>query len=346
MKAAVLTGIRQIAIREVPDPQITRETDVLVRVTAVGVCGSDIHYYTDGRIGTQVVEFPFTVGHESAGVVEKVGSRVTRVKPGDRVAVDPSDFCGHCDQCLAGRENTCRHLAFLGCPGQLSGSLSQYIVMHEHCCFPIPDAMSFEEAALSEPLAIGVYAVERTLPASGGAAVILGFGPVGVSVRHALRARGVENISVTDKIPERIGFASRLGAVWAGPPAAPDATPEILSRVPLGADVVYECSGDPAALRQGIDLCRPGARLVIVGIPEEDEISLPVHELRRREITLYNIRRQAGCTQKALDLIACKKVDLSGMVTHRFTLEETAAAFDLVAGYRDGVMKAMIEVQR
>ncbi len=346
MRAAVLTGIRKIELREVPDPKLTRDTDVLIRVNAVGVCGSDIHYYTAGRIGTQVVEFPFTVGHEAAGVVAEVGRSVRRVKSGDRIAIDPTVFCGRCDQCLSRRENTCRELKFLGCPKQLEGCLSEYIVMHEHCCFPIPDGMSDEEAALSEPLAIGVYAVERTLSGGtdGRTVAILGFGPIGLSVLQALRARGVGRVFVTEKIPERVAFASRCRAVWAGVPDQPDAVTEILSREPLGVDAVYECSGDPTALLQGIRLCKPGGRLVIVGIPEADEITLPVHELRRNEITLFNIRRQANCTQAALDLIAHKKVDLTGMVTHRFSLEKTGEAFDLVAGYRDGVMKAMISV--
>jgi L-iditol 2-dehydrogenase len=351
MKAAVLTGKRQIELREVPGPKIVKDTDVLIRVAAVGVCGSDIHYYTDGRIGTQVIEFPFTVGHEAAGAVEQVGRAVRRVKPGDRVAVDPTEFCGHCDQCRAGRENTCRELKFLGCPKQLEGALSEFLVMHEHCCFPIPESMTFEEAALSEPLAIGVYAVERTVPAApsppatgGLAAAILGLGPIGLSVWHTLRLRKTGPVFATDKIPERLAFAAPLAPAWSGNPDTTDIVREINARAPLGMDIVYECSGDPAAILQGIRLMKPGGRLVIVGIPEVDDIAFPIHELRRNEITLYNIRRQTGCTQKAIDLIARRETDVRTMVTHRFPLARTGEAFALAAGYRDGIIKAMITV--
>ncbi len=344
MKAAQLTAIRRFEIREVPDPNITNDTDVRIRVTTVGVCGSDIHYYTDGRIGTQVVEFPFTIGHEAAGVVERTGKAVKRVKPGDRIAIDPACYCGICDQCRAGRENTCRRLKFLGCPKQLDGCLSEYIVVHEHCCFPIPRGMTFEQAALSEPLGIAVYSVERTFPGRGATAGILGLGPIGLSVFHVLRDHKAGDVFVTDKIPGRLVFAKDLKPKWSGRPDQTEVAKEILAREPLGLDLVYECSGDPAAVAQGIRLCKPGGRLVIIGIPEVDDIVFPIHELRRNEITVYNIRRQANCTRKAIDLIAKRRVNLDSLVTHRFPLERTQEAFDLVAGYRDGVMKAMITI--
>jgi L-iditol 2-dehydrogenase len=129
MKSAKLTGIREIELLEVPDPKIINSTDVLIKMTTVGVCGSDMHYFTTGRIGDQVVAYPFTIGHEGAGIVENVGSDVTRVKPGDRIAIDPAMPCGQCDQCKAGRSHTCRKLRFLGCPGQAEGCLSEYIVI-------------------------------------------------------------------------------------------------------------------------------------------------------------------------------------------------------------------------
>jgi L-iditol 2-dehydrogenase len=344
MRAARLTAIQRIEIREVPDPAIVHDTDVLIRIAAVGVCGSDVHYFTDGRIGSQVVKFPFTIGHEASGTVEAVGAAVTRVAPGDRIAVDPTHFCGDCDQCRAGRENTCRKLKFLGCPGQLEGALSEFLVLHEHCCFPIPASMTFEQAALSEPLGIGVYAVERTFTGRAPTAGILGLGPIGLSVFHVLRTSGAGDIYATDKIPERLSFAQSLKPKWSGNADKIDPVKEILSREPLGLDLVYECSGDPAAIVQGIKLCKPGGRLVIVGIPEVDDIVLPVHELRRNEVTMFSIRRQTGCTQKAIDLIARKRLNMDAMVTHRFPLEHAQAAFELVATYGAGVIKAMITV--
>lgn len=344
MKAAFLTGIRTFEIRTVPDPEITQANEVLIRIKMVGVCGSDIHYYNTGRIGSQIIRFPFTVGHEAAGIVEQVGSKVTRVKPRQRIAIDPAVYCGHCDQCLAGRENTCRELLFLGCPGQLEGALSEYLVLPETCCFPIRDQTTFEQAVLSEPLAIAIYAVERSrLPATANVAV-LGAGPIGMSVFHVLRVNGVGEVFITDRIPERLEFARALDPRYRGNPNSDDVVSEISKAEPLLMDAVFECSGDRMAYDHAVQLVKPGGVLALVGIPEFDEVPFPIHELRRKEITIANIRRQAHCTEKAIDFLEARKINLDAMVTHRFPVMEAKEAFDLVANYRDGVMKAMIIV--
>jgi len=344
MKAALLTGIRQFEIRQVPEPEIVKATDVLIRIKMVGVCGSDIHYFTTGRIGSQIIQFPFTVGHEAAGIVEQVGKKVTRVKPGQRIAIDPAVYCGQCDQCRAGRENTCRNLLFLGCPGQLSGTMCEYIVLPQNCCYPIKERTTFEQATLSEPLAIAVYAVERSrLPAKANVA-ILGAGPIGMSVFHVLLTKNVGDVYVTDRIPERLKFAQQLRPERCGNPKRTDVVKEISKIEPLLMDVVYECSGDKEAYDHAVKLLKPGGTLALVGIPEFDEVAFPIHELRRKEVSIINVRRQAHCTQKAIDLLERKKLDMDAMVTHHFPLTETRQAFELVANYRDGVMKAMITV--
>jgi L-iditol 2-dehydrogenase len=345
MKAMSLARIRQFETTRLPDPKIVNDSDVLIRIKAVGVCGSDIHYYTTGRIGSQVVQFPFIVGHEAAGIVERTGNKVTRVQPGQKIAIDPAVVCGRCDQCLAGRENTCRELRFLGAPKQLEGSLCEYVVLPEKNCFPIGESMTFEQATLAEPLAIGVYSVERSALHAKADVAILGVGPIGMCVFHVLHTMNVGNIYVTDKIEERLAFSRDLNPKWTGNPDRVDIVKEISRIEPLLLDVVYECSGDPRAIAQGVQLLKPGGTLVIVGITETDEVSLPIHELRRKEITIINIRRQVHCTQKAIDLLAQRKRNMDSMVTHRFPLEETQKAFDLVANYRDGVMKAMILVE-
>ncbi|MFW9928280.1 MAG: alcohol dehydrogenase catalytic domain-containing protein [Candidatus Thorarchaeota archaeon] len=342
MKAALLTGIRQFKIRQIPEPALINDTDVLIRIKMVGVCGSDIHYFTTGRIGDQVVDFPFSIGHEAGGIVEQTGKKVSRVKAGQRIAIDPAVFCGHCDQCRAGRENTCRELLFMGNPGQLDGALSEYIVLNEKCCYPIKDNTTYEQAALSEPLAIAVYSVEQSRPPGHAHVAVLGAGPIGMSVFHVLKAKNINNVYITDKIPERLEHASKLNPVWSGNPDSSNVVKEISAIEPLLMDVVYECSGDPKAYEQAIKLLKPGGIFTIVGIPEVDTVPFPIHELRRREITVVNIRRQVHCTQKAIDLLESGQINMDDMVTHHFTLGETAQAFDLVANYRDGVMKAMI----
>ena len=344
MKAALLTAPGKFEIRQLPDPKIRSDTDVLIRVKTVGVCGSDMHYYTTGRVGSQVVKYPFIVGHEAAGVVEKVGNGVRHVKPGQRIAIEPAVSCGKCDQCKSGRANTCRKLRFLGAPQQLDGAQCEYIVMPQENCFPMPGTMTFEEATLCEPLAIAAYAVDISPLADGMSVAVLGVGPIGMSVFHVLRTTNVGSVFVTDKLEARLDAARKLEPKWAGNPNKVDVVKEISKIEPAQVDIVYECSGDPVAISQAVELLKPGGTLMIVGIPEVDEISFLIHELRRKEITIVNVRRQNHCTQKAIDLVASGKIKADSLVTHRFPLEETAKAFDLVANYREGVMKTMIHI--
>jgi len=344
MKAMLLTGIRQMEMREVPDPALAGDTDVLVRMVVVGVCGSDVHYYTTGRIGSQVVEYPFAVGHECAGVVEEVGAAVTRVHPGDRVAIEPAMSCRQCDQCEAGRPHTCRNLRFLGCPGQAEGCLSEFIVMPQECCYPIPDAMTFEQAALSEPLAIGLYGVRQSIPMQGAKIGVLGVGPIGLSVLLPARHMGAEKIYVTDRIGERLEVARAAGADWGGNVDKQDVVEAISHAEPLLLDAVFECCGEQDAFDQATQLLKPGGKLMLIGIPEAERISFVPDWMRRKEICLQNVRRQNHCVQPALDMIAAGEIHVDFMVTHRFSLEQCKQAFDLVDRYADGVVKAMIEM--
>jgi L-iditol 2-dehydrogenase len=345
MKAMMLTGIRRMEMREVPDPAIRGDRDVLLRMAVIGVCGSDIHYYVDGRIGSQVVEYPFTVGHEGAAVVESVGRGVKRVKPGDRVAIEPAMPCGDCDQCRAGRPHTCRKLRFLGCPKQAEGCLSEKIVMPEGSCFPIRDGMSFEQAALSEPLAIGVYGVRQSIPMKGARIGILGAGPIGLSVLLPAKAQGAGRIYVTDRIDARVEFARKMGATWAGNPDREDIVEAVRSREPGLLDAVFECCGQQAAIDQAFEILKPGGKIMVIGIPKEKRLSFPVDTMRHREACIQNVRRQNHCIQPTLDMIDRKEADVDPLVTHRFPFEKTREAFDLVADYRDGVIKAMVHFE-
>lgn len=345
MKSMMLTGIRQMEMRDIPAPEIKSPTDVLIRMKTVGVCGSDVHYYTQGKIGSQVVEYPFTVGHEGAGIIEKVGSSVRNVKPGDRIAVEPAMSCWQCDQCKAGRPHTCRKLRFLGCPKQAEGCLSEYLVMPEECCFKIKDTMSLEEAAISEPLAIGVYAVKQSIPMNGAKIAILGSGPIGLSVLLPAKAQGAKKIYVTDKIDSRIKLAEKMGADWTGNPEKDDLVSKMAKEEPLLFDAVFECCGQQEAFEQAVEIVKPGGKIMLIGIPPSMKYwSLNVDLARRKEICIQNVRRQNHCVQSALDMIDNKLFDVNKMVTHRFDFKDTKKAFDLVADYRDGVVKAMIEI--
>jgi L-iditol 2-dehydrogenase len=342
MKAALLTGIGKIEVREVPEPQLTKNTDVLICVGAVGVCGSDIHYYSEGRIGDQIVQHPFIVGHECAGTVEMVGPSVRRLKPGDRVAVDPAIACGSCDQCLAGRPNTCRRLLYLGTPNQLSGALCERLVMPEENCFCLPAELTLEEGVLVEPLTIAIHAIKLSGEPVPDTVAVLGAGPIGLSVLLAARAAGVRAVYMTDKIDGRVEVARKAGASWAGNPDREDIVARMKSLAPSGLDAAYECCGDQSAFSQAVDFLKPGGRLLIIGIPAGDRISFDIHTLRRKELSLHNVRRQRFCVREAIDLIRNKQVDMRFMSTHTFALEDARQAFELAAGYRDGVIRAII----
>ncbi|MFC1498314.1 zinc-binding dehydrogenase [Verrucomicrobiota bacterium] len=344
MKAVYLTDIREMEIRDIPEPDLKNSTDVLIKVGTVGVCGSDVHYYTTGRIGNKVVEYPFIVGHEFAGTVQETGADVKHIKKGDRVAVDPGMACGKCDQCLANRKHTCRNLRFLGCPGQVDGCLREYIVIPEECCFPVSESITLEQAVLAEPLSIGLYALKLSMPIKGKSIAILGAGPIGLSVLVSALAEGAEKIYVTDKIDTRLNAAQTAGAVWTGNPDKIDIVEEIIKHEPSMLDVVFECCGQQDALDQAVSILKPGGKLLIIGIPETDRISFSPHEMRQREICVQNVRRQNNCVSSAINMIESGKTDIDFMITHRFELNQTKEAFDLVSEYADGVIKAVVEI--
>jgi L-iditol 2-dehydrogenase len=338
-----LIGLRRMEMREAPLPEPDLPTDVRIRMARVGICGSDVHYFAEGGIGSQRVEYPFAVGHEGAGIVEKVGAAVTRVRVGDRVAFDPAMTCGVCDQCRAGRPHTCRNSRFLGCPGQIEGCLAEYIVLPERNCFPIPDTMTLDQAALVEPLSIGVYAVSLSIPLSGAAIGILGAGPIGLSVLLPARAQGAGRVYMTDKIDARLEKARRAGADWTGNPDTEDVVGAIARLEPYLLDAVFECSGDQAAMDQAVQLLKPGGKLLLIGIPGAlNRVSFDINLLRRKEICIQNVRRQNHCVPHTLDLIATKAVDVDVMVTHHLPFARTQEGFDRVADYRDGVVKTIV----
>lgn len=346
MKAMKLTGIRKMEMKEVPEPHITGPGDVKIRMLVVGICGSDIHYYTQGNIGTQVVEYPFTVGHEGAGIVVETGKNVTKVKPGDKIAIDPAMPCWQCDQCRIGRHHTCRNLRFLGCPGQAEGCLSEYLIMPEESCYPLTGNLTTDHGSISEPMAIGVYAVKKSTGVKGRDIGILGYGPIGMSVMLATKAENAKSIYVTDKIEPRLSLAKIEGAALTANPDKDDIIKKITGNAESGLDIVFECCGQQEALDQAIELLKPGGKLVIVGIPEFDRWSMNVEKTRRKEISLQFIRRQVDCVQLSLDLMQSGNINIKNMITHRFPFSKTREAFDLVASYEDGVMKAMIDIDR
>ncbi len=350
MKKASLTGIKKFEVLESPDPEIKNPEDVLLKINSVGVCGSDIHYYSEGKIGDQVIDFPFTIGHECSATVVDTGSNVHKVKRGDVAAIDPLVACHECSQCKSGREHTCLNQKFLGCPGQMEGCLAEYLIMPEVNCFVVPQNVNPELAMLVEPLSIGYYAVQLMLAHAGkrigkeSSIGILGIGPIGLSVMSSLQASGFKNIFVTDKLDYRLNAASNTGAVLTGNPDKEDIVKSFLKTNPERFDFIFECCGKQEAIDQATELLKPGGMLLLVGIPEVDFISFNISKIRRKEITIQNVRRQNKSVQPVIDLISSGKISPGFMITHRFPLEKTAEAFDIVSNYKEGVIKALIKL--
>ena len=345
MKQVVLTGIREMAMTEIPNPVLLRDDEVKIKMATIGVCGSDIHYYAEGKIGTQVVNYPFPVGHECSGIIEEVGEAVKNVKAGDLVVVDPSVHCGHCDQCLAGRPHTCRNNRFLGCPGQLDGCLAEYIVMPSFTCFPVTGKMNPVQAALIEPLTIGVYTVKLAqIQKKETTAGIFGAGPIGLSVLFKLLADGIDDITMIEPLEYRLNKASEIGAKYIINPENEIVEDTVKTQHELLLDVAFEASGKQDVVTNAVKILKPGGKLVLVGIPPDAKYTFDMDLMRRKELTVINVRRQNHCVEEAIELVVSGKIDIEKMVTHHFSLEETPLAFEIVEAYKDGAIKAMINL--
>lgn len=357
MKAAKLIEPRKIALFEDNQPSLKSAKEVLLRIVQVGICGSDLHYFRHGAIGDQVVEFPFTIGHEGVAIVEEVGKGTKRLRTGDKVVFNPAISCGQCDQCLEGRPHTCRQLKFLGCPGQLEGCLQEFIVMPEENCFLIPEDL-FPLAVLVEPLAIALYGAQRAGQIKQKSVIILGCGPIGLGLLLHCHLSGAKTIAATDKVPARLEAARRFGAHWVGHPDQQDVIKELTDflfsnfRRPFGElssqasqfDLAFDCCGDQQALNQALSLLKPGGKLIIIGIPETNQISFDPHLLRRKEITIDHVRRQNNFFPQAIEFLQENKERLASLITHHFSLEEVQKAFELTANYEDGVIKTVVEI--
>lgn len=330
MDAAVLTAPHSISIRPMTVP--TLEPDqVLVRVSAVGVCGSDVHYYEHGRIGPYVVEDPLVLGHELSGRIEQVGSRIDPTRLGQRVAIEPQRPCRVCGQCKAGRYNLCPDMEFFATP-PIDGAFSEFIAIQSDFAHQVPDSVSDEAAALLEPLSVGIWACRRGEVGAGSRVLVAGAGPIGVIVAQTARAFGASEVIVTDIDAGRRDFALGHGASRV-------LDPSVETVEGLEVDAFIDATGAAAAVRSGIRAVRPAGRVILVGLGNDD-VELPVSFLQNREIWLSGVFRYANTWPLAIDLVARGEVDLDSLVTARFGLAEAERA--LTIGREPGQLKAIV----
>lgn len=338
MRSARLTAVGHIELHEtaVPHPG---PGEVLVRLRAVGICGSDVHYYVDGHIGDAVAPFPYVLGHEPSGEIAELGAGVSTLQIGQRVALEPALSCGQCAMCLTGRPNCCPQVRFLGSP-PVPGVYEEYHVFTAHQCVPIPDAVSLEAAATLEPMGVGLHAVNLARVRPGDRIAIMGCGPVGILTAVAARAAGATFIAMTDPIPARRDHARRIVADMVADPAD-DALPAI--RDAAGEiDIAFEAAGAQGAVDDATLIVRPGGTAVIIGIPTSDRIALWAHSLRRKELNIIMARRSNFDLEPCIRLMEHGMIDPAQVITHRFTLDTLAEGMEMVHNYRDGVLKAMI----
>jgi L-iditol 2-dehydrogenase len=320
-RAAVLyaPGDLRIEDRDVPEPGAR---EVLVKIAAVGVCGSDVHYYEHGRIGAFVVREPLVLGHESAGRVVALGPDVTRHAVGDRVTLEPGVPCGRCRECRAGRYNLCRDVRFFATP-PIDGAFTNYVAIHEDFAFTLPDAVSDEAGALMEPLSVGIWACRKAGVSAGDRVLVTGAGPIGLLAQQCALAFGATEVTVTDVSEARLELARRTGATRAL--KAGEEVGEV--------DALIECSGHPAALAAGVAAVRPAGTAVIVGLGPEEDATVPLSLLQSREIWLTGTFRYANTYPTAIALVASGRVDLEAIITGRYELDDAEAALN--AGRED-----------
>lgn len=341
---AILYKTHDIRLEDRPVPE-PGDDQVLLRMDSVGICGSDVHYWTHGAIGDFVVKAPMVLGHEAAGVVHKVGNNVENLAVGDRVAVEPGVPCRRCNFCKTGVYNLCLKMEFCATP-PIHGNLCRYYVHAADFCYKLPDNMSLEEGALMEPLAVGVHACKRAGVSLGKKVLICGAGPIGLVNLLTAKAMGASEVIITDIVQSRLDVAKSMGAshtylikIGEAPEAMAADIETILGDKP---DVTIECSGAESSIRFGIFSTKSGGMLVLVGLGAP-EIKMPIVNAAVREVDIRGIFRYANCYPTAIAMVASGKVDVKPLITHRFTLEETLKAFETSKTGEGGAIKVMIK---
>ncbi|MFC6823692.1 NAD(P)-dependent alcohol dehydrogenase [Halopelagius fulvigenes] len=326
MKTAVLTEPHEFEIEDRPRPSPGPD-DVLVAVRDVGICGSDVHYYEHGRIGDYVVENPLVLGHESAGEVVDVGENVSRLEPGDRVALEPGVPCRRCAHCKRGDYHLCEDVEFMATPPH-DGAFTEYVSWPADYVYELPENVSTTEGALCEPLSVGIHACRRGDVGTGDTVLVTGAGPIGLMVMEAARAAGATDVIVTDVVEEKLSFAGERGAdrvVNVAEESLEAAVDEYTDGV--GADVVVEASGAEPSIRSTIDAVRRGGTVVLVGLADEANVPFDVLDIIDNELDVHGSFRYKNTYDAAIGLLEDDAVDVEGIVDFESSLDDIDGAF-------------------
>ena len=313
--------------------------EVQVAVKAVGICGSDTHYFAEGAIGDTPCAYPMVLGHEPAGVVRKTGAGVSGWSIGDPAVLEPALYCYHCEFCLTGHHNVCANIRFLSTPED-PGFFREFVNLPAGNLIPMPRNLSLQEGALTEPLAVILHSLRLAAPQAGETAIVFGAGPIGLLTIAALKLSGISRLWSVEPLAHRRELARAMGADAALDPSAADPVRELLNDTgQRGVDVTIDCASKGDTTNQCIRLTRNAGRVVITGIPAEEYISLATHVARRKELVIYNVRRSNHDSKTALRLLAAQPHRFSPMLTHQRALADVQCAFEMCERYADGVGK-------
>ncbi|KAF6023182.1 hypothetical protein EB796_018515 [Bugula neritina] len=331
--SAVLHSKMDIRMEEWPIPE-PKAGEVQIAVHSTGICGSDVSYYTKGFIGDFVVREPMVLGHESSGIVSKLGEGVTNLKVGDRVAMEPGIPCRRCDLCKGGKYNLCPDVIFYATP-PVHGTLTRLTTLAADFCFKLPDHVSMEEGALLEPLSVAVYACTRAGVTIGKRVLVAGAGPIGLLAMMSAKAYGASEVVITDISQSRLDFAKKMGADHILLVDTKDAQ-EMAGRVKdsLGGrmpEITIECSGAESAIQMAIYATKSGGMVCLVGLGPP-EVKVPIVNAACREVDIRGVFRYCNSYQNALEMISTGRINVKPLITHRFTLEQTLDAYNAAMG--------------
>lgn len=317
---------------EIPQPG---EHEVLIQIKANGICGSDVHFFHEGRLGNFVVDRPYVPGHEASGVVIKNGANAKRFQEGARVVIEPGIPCGHCRMCKEGRYNLCPDVVFLSAP-PIDGTFCDYVCVNENFLFEMPENLSFEAAALAEPAAVAVHAVQRAQFRLGDTAVVLGAGPIGLFVAQAFKAAGGGKVICVDMIDSRLEKALKVGADEVINPATYQGKMENL------AEVVFETAGNKVTTAQLFSIAKTGGCAVQVGWPNGNVVEMNIADMIDKELTYRSVNRYANAFGAAITWLANGQIRTEEMMTHYFDLEHAKEAFEWALNHPHETVKVIV----
>ena len=342
MKAAILEKAKKIIVKDIPKPRYSDDT-VLVKIKEVGLCGSDIHFYNDGRIGDFIIEKPLILGHESSGIIEEVGKNVKNINIGDRVTIEPGVPCYKCYYCKTGRYNLCKDIQFMAVP-HCDGAFREYIEYDPNFLFKISDHVSYTEGALAEPLSVAYFAVSKTGLRPIDTVCILGAGPIGLAILEMCKIAGTSKIFISDINDFRLSIAKQHQATFIINPLKEDIINVVYDNTNgEGVDIAIEAAGVEQTIFQSLKIVRSGGKVVWVSVGKE-KITIPYQEVIFREIAIEGINRYANSYEPVVKLLEEKRFDFESYITRRYKLDDIEEAFRFANNPKEKKVKIIIEI--